>query len=244
MPSMSRPSSDSPVPVVVIGLGKLGNGVVEALVERADVRIVAAVDIDPRRLGKDVGKLVGRAAIGVSVSDRVPDAPDGGVAMVMTGSRMRELHPVLLSLIESGYDVLTSAEELVYPWHEFPRESLALDLAARQAGRRVLGAGANPGFLMDLLPIVLSLSTRGLLRLHATRALDLRPHRANRLMRFVWASRSRASGVSGQRCFLGTSGFASRSTRWQTLSDGPSIAWTSYGPSRLSFSLSPATAST
>jgi 2,4-diaminopentanoate dehydrogenase len=178
----SRPSRT--VPVALLGLGKLGTSVVEALLDRWDVRIVSAVDLDPARVGRDLGELLGRDPIGVIVDDELPAAREGGVAMIMTGSRMREVRPVIEAMLERGYDVLTSAEELAYPWHEFPEDSRELDELARRHGRRVLGAGANPGFLMDVVPVVLSLSTRELARVSVTRSLDLRPHRAHRLIRF------------------------------------------------------------
>ena len=52
--------------------------------------------------------------------------------------------------------MVSSCEELSYPWLQAPEAAAALDAAARAAGVSVVGTGVNPGFAMDYLPIVLS----------------------------------------------------------------------------------------
>lgn len=175
-----------PVRTVLIGLGKLGLTVAEGLLDRRDVRVVGAVDVDPGKAGVDVAELVGRMPIGVPVTDALtPEAWEADVAVLMTSSRMASVVAPIAELLDRGLDVLTSAEELAYPWREFPDESRRLDALARERGATLLGTGANPGFLMDVLPVVLSLATQDVRRLRIVRAMDLRPHRAERLTRFA-----------------------------------------------------------
>lgn len=175
-----------PVTAVLVGLGKLGLTVAEGLIARSDVRIVAAVDVDPAKQGADLGTVVGAAPIGVTVTTQLPDeARDADVAVLMTHSRMAALIEPIAELLDDGVNVLTSAEELAYPWREFPQESERLDALARERNVTLLGAGANPGFLMDALPVALSVTTQQLRRLKVVRSMDLRPHRAARLRRFA-----------------------------------------------------------
>ena len=50
----------------------------------------------------------------------------------------------------------SSCEELAFPWPAAPDWSAEVDRLAKEAGVSVLGAGVNPGFLMDLLPAALT----------------------------------------------------------------------------------------
>lgn len=179
-------TTNRPIRVALMGLGKLGLSVAEGLLARDDVDIVAAVDLDPAKEGRDLGRLAGTTDAGVAITTDLPDRPGGCDAVVlMTGSRMDEVADVVAALVQRGHNVLTSAEELAYPWAEFPQQSRRLDDLARRHGVSILGAGANPGFLMDALPVVLSLATQDIRRIRISRSMDLRPHRAQRLTRFA-----------------------------------------------------------
>ena len=181
-----KSNDNRPVNVVLIGLGKLGLTVANGLGARSEIRIVGAVDLDPGKAGVDLGGLTGGAPTGVEVSPELADdAWSADVAVVMTSSRIVELVDLVSRLLEKGIDVVTSAEEMAYPWREFPEESRRLDEIARRHGSTLVGAGANPGFLMDVVPVVLSCATQDVRHLQVTRAIDLRPHRETRLRRFA-----------------------------------------------------------
>jgi 4-hydroxy-tetrahydrodipicolinate reductase len=64
--------------------------------------------------------------------------------------------PQILNGIDAGLPVVSTTEELSYPW--FPQQELAqkIDAMAREAGLAVVGTGVNPGYAMDTLPIVLT----------------------------------------------------------------------------------------
>ena len=48
-----------PTKVMIMGLGPIGAGVARQLLSRSNFKIVAAVDIDPAKVGKDLGELLG-----------------------------------------------------------------------------------------------------------------------------------------------------------------------------------------
>ncbi|MBL0008033.1 MAG: hypothetical protein IPP25_12920 [Saprospiraceae bacterium] len=54
-------------------------------------------------------------------------------------------------MINAGLSVVSTCEELFYPWNSSDEWSKTIDLAAKDKGVAVLGTGVNPGFLMDSL---------------------------------------------------------------------------------------------
>jgi len=59
-------------------------------------------------------------------------------------------------IIESGTDVISICEELSYPFRYYPDLSKELDLLAKSKDVTIVGTGINPGYLMDLLPIIIT----------------------------------------------------------------------------------------
>ncbi len=54
--------------VLQFGLGPIGQACVRTLVEKAGVELTGAVDIDPAKVGKDVGDVVGlKTKLGIAV---------------------------------------------------------------------------------------------------------------------------------------------------------------------------------
>lgn len=146
--------------VIQIGLGYIGLAVTQILAERKGYKLVAAVDINPDLIGRDLGELAGISGrLGVSVSGSVSEALSAtrsDVAVLTTTSRMEGITPQVLELAGHGLRVVSTCEELVYPWRTHPELARQIDNAARDKGATVLSTGVNPGFLMDFLPMVLT----------------------------------------------------------------------------------------
>lgn len=176
-------ASGQPLDVAIVGLGTLGLNVARSLVELTDrFRLVAAIEQHAEHLhGRDVGELVGAGPRGVLVTGSLPEGVQPAVAIVVTYSRLSAVEATIRELVERGVNVVTSAEELGYPWHEFPATSQSLDALARYHGVSVLGVGANPGFIMDALPAVMSLACRGIRSVAISRTLDLTHQREHKL---------------------------------------------------------------
>jgi hypothetical protein len=73
-----------------------------------------------------------------------------------TSSSLESIVPQLQAILEAGLPVVSTTEELSYPW--YPQKELAekIDAMAKEAGFAVVGTGINPGFAMDTLPTVLT----------------------------------------------------------------------------------------
>jgi hypothetical protein len=148
------------IKVVQYGLGPIGLGIVEVLLSRPWVEFVGAIDIDKNKVGKDVGQLLPNPVhTGVKVSDKASDvlrktSPD--TVTHATSSYMKIVHSQILEIIEHGASVVSTAEELSYPFVKYPDLARELDEHARTRKTSVLGTGVNPGFLLDTMAVVLS----------------------------------------------------------------------------------------
>lgn len=152
----------TPVRVAHVGLGAIGREVVRLVLRRPDLRLVAACDISPDLVGASLGSVLGGdLADDVTVVGSLAGAPlaDPGDELVVThttSSSISACLPELLTAVEAGAHVVSSCEELSYPWLRAPHEAARLDAAAKAAGVSVVGTGVNPGFAMDYLVVVLS----------------------------------------------------------------------------------------
>lgn len=62
----------------------------------------------------------------------------------------------IIEILESGLDVVSTAEELSFPWLTHSEEAAEIDGVAKRVGKTVLATGVNPGFVMDSLPLNLT----------------------------------------------------------------------------------------
>ncbi|TDE08460.1 dihydrodipicolinate reductase [Jiangella asiatica] len=165
------------IPVLGYGLGPIGLGVAALLAGRDGVTLVGAVDIDPDKIGTDLGLLHGGGKNGVRVTSEVPAAPPGGVAVHATGSGLVDVAPQLEELLDRGWNVVSTCEQLVHPWSVDAQVALRLDALAHDRERSVLGSGINPGYLMDTLVLMLTGACTAVRGVHVTRVVDTNARR-------------------------------------------------------------------
>jgi len=144
---------------VHVGIGPLGQKVLRYAVERGCFNIVVAVDNDPEKAGKDLGQLCGIEPLGITVRDNLADAIKGqsvDVALVTTVSSIVTLESQVAELANAKLNIVSTCEELFFPWKTNPQVAGRIDDICRRNGVACVGTGVNPGYLMDLLPTVLS----------------------------------------------------------------------------------------
>jgi 2,4-diaminopentanoate dehydrogenase len=148
------------IKVMHVGLGPIGAGVVRQVASRKGFTIVAAVDIDATKVGRDLGDVcgVGRK-LRVKVTDDIRSAvkstrPD--VAILCTRSSLRKVVPEFEAVLKLGVPIVSTTEELAYPVRSNAAAARKIDAMAKRARVAVLGTGVNPGFTMDALPIALT----------------------------------------------------------------------------------------
>jgi 2,4-diaminopentanoate dehydrogenase len=165
------------IPVLCYGLGPIGLAIAAVLCDRAGVTVTGAVDIDPAKAGADLSALLDRPAPIVTVASQPGHSGGGGVAVHATGSRLAAVQPQLADLLERGWNVLSTCEELVYPEAADPAIAERLQALALRHGRTVLGAGINPGFLLDGLVLVLSGACTAVRGVQVRRVVDTNARR-------------------------------------------------------------------
>lgn len=158
------------------GLGAIGSGVVRALLNDPNIEVVGAIDPHPAKAGKDLGEVAGVGhQLGVLVSfdaEAVLNDIYADVVVHCTGSSVPEVYPQLMQLIGAEKSIISSCEELSFPWLRYPDLTQKLDRRAKETGVRVLGTGVNPGFVMDLLPLMAATISRQVKSVHVTRIVD------------------------------------------------------------------------
>ncbi len=159
---------------VQYGVGPIGSRIVQTALERG-VRFVGAVDIDPEKVGTDLGSLVSAVdSLGVRVTDNVSEALSSSPQLVFhsTVSSLEAATPQLVEILRAGANVVSTTEELSYPWERFPEAASRIDEEARNNGVTCLGTGINPGFAMDVFPAILSSGCRSLDEIRVQRVQD------------------------------------------------------------------------
>jgi len=153
-------SASKEVRVLIYGVGAIGSRIARLVLKKKGFKIVGAVDVSPDRMGKDLGEVIGISReLGVVVSEdaeKTLSSVKADVAVHATSSFLKTVYPQIASIIEHGVNVVSTCEELAYPYIVDASLAASLDSLAKKHGVTVLGTGINPGFLMDTLPIALS----------------------------------------------------------------------------------------
>jgi hypothetical protein len=175
-----------PFKVLQIGFGTIGGPIAKAIIERENLELVAVVDVNPDFHGKTVEDVMSFEADSSTVIHSSIDAALGkdqssppDAALIMTLSDLSKVSPTILQCLRVGMHVVSICEELSYPFARHPELAKKIDAAAREAGRTVVGTGINPGYLMDLLPIVATAPLQEVDTIHVTRVIDSSRRRAS-----------------------------------------------------------------
>lgn len=169
---------DNSLSIIVVGLGPIGLEIIRNSPEKS---IIGAVDIDPNIFGKDVGQLAGCGNINVQVVDTVKSIeliPETRpIAIHATGSNLEHVWPQIKELLNNGYSVVSTCEELAFPWYSQPSLASEIDNYAKEKGLSVIGTGVNPGFIMDTLAVCFSMIIANPTELNVIRKVDVSKRR-------------------------------------------------------------------
>jgi 2,4-diaminopentanoate dehydrogenase len=167
--------------VLHFGLGPIGAAIVRQVAGRPGFKIVGGIDIDPAKIGRDLGEVVGASKrLGVKVSGDAAKAlrsakPD--VVMLCTASSIKKVMPQIETILKSKTAIVSTTEELSYPGYTNIKYARQIHAWAKKAKVAVLGTGVNPGFAMDALPIMLTAVCERVDRVHVNRIQDARIRR-------------------------------------------------------------------
>jgi len=162
--------------VVLYGVGAVGSLIAKFLLEKEGVEIVGAIDKAEDKVGKDLGEVLGSARkLGINVSenaDSVLSRVEADIAVHTTTSFLKNTYPQIASIIKHNVNVVSTCEELSYPYVSEPELAEKLDKLAKKHNATVLGTGINPGFLMDTLVITLTAVCQKIEKIEAVRVMN------------------------------------------------------------------------
>lgn len=169
-----------PIKVAIMGLGAIGRGIARCALQKSELEIVAAIDLDPSRVGKKLSEVLDAPSpdvvIGKDASTEMKKAAPG-VLLHATGSRLADVEGEIAQALTAGLSVVSTCEELSYPWLRHPEIAERLDKLAQKRKLAVLGTGVNPGFVMDRLPATMGAVCGRVDRVKVVRVVDSRTRR-------------------------------------------------------------------
>jgi 2,4-diaminopentanoate dehydrogenase len=165
----------APLRMIQFGLGAVGTEIVR-LAHAKGLKVVGAVDNDPAKLGRDVGEIAEIGKLGVSVG-RPDSLCRPRVADIMLHATRYDPAAItddIVDFLRAGINVISTSGVSFLPGH---CRELAdrLDDAARAGGSTVIGTGLNPGFLQDVVPILMTSACESISKITSIRITDFSP---------------------------------------------------------------------
>lgn len=148
------------IKVIQCGIGAIGTEVMKLVLEKQNIKVIAAVDVRDQIVGKDLGEVIGIGRdVGIKVTNKVGEVfkkIKADVVILTTLSHFEEIFDTAREAIEAGKNVISTCEDAIFPWTRNPALAQKIDKLAKRKGVSFLATGINPGFMMDYLPISLT----------------------------------------------------------------------------------------
>jgi hypothetical protein len=162
--------------VIQYGVGPIGAALLRLMREKKAIEIIGGIDSDPAKAGRDLGEVAGApdAPWGVPVVGDAADMLSESADLVVhaTSSSLAAVADQLLACLAAEACVVSTCEELAYPFRKHPEISAKLDHEAKTWGVALVGTGVNPGFVMDKLVLTLSAAAQRIESARVTRIVD------------------------------------------------------------------------
>jgi 4-hydroxy-tetrahydrodipicolinate reductase len=161
---------------IQFGVGPIGASIARLMREKQAIEICGAIDTDPEKVGRDLGEVVGAkdAPWGIKISADAKEVLEMSADVVIhsTSSALPKVMDQLLACLEAEACVVSTCEELSYPYRTYPELAAKLDAAAKDWGVALVGTGVNPGFVMDKLLVTLAALSQRVAHAKALRVVD------------------------------------------------------------------------
>lgn len=197
-----------PLKTVHVGLGTIGLEILSAGVRAGICTPVACVDISPEIAGRGLPEVAGEQGlpdltVRADLQEALAEGAEAGAvaAVVSTGSHVAAIEPQLEAALSRGLRCICTCEELVFPWLRAATAADRLDALATDNDVALLGAGVNPGFVLDLLPFVLTRVCEQVEAVFARRVVDAtrrRPQLQAKIGSGMRPDESRAEAAEGR----------------------------------------------
>ena len=153
--------------VIVWGTGNVGRPAIRAVLSHRDLELAGVIVANPEKVGVDAGDIAGVEPTGIIATDNWQGVLAAGAdAVVYTATadiRPEEAMGDLLACLEAGVNVVSTAFYAFLDPASTPQEALQpIDAACQKSGASLLVSGIDPGWVMDMLPVVLSGAVSGI----------------------------------------------------------------------------------
>jgi hypothetical protein len=148
-------------PVAVWGTGNMGRTAIRTVLTHRALDLADVVVHDPAKVGRDAGELADVGPVGVVATDDIDAMLARGPAAVVyaaTGdTRPEEALDDILRCLRGGTNVVTpSIFGLLHPATANRRLSDKVNDACREGGTSFYVSGIDPGWMHDILPLLMS----------------------------------------------------------------------------------------
>lgn len=133
------------VRVAQYGAGKMSIYTMRYVYEKGG-EIVAAIDINPKVIGKDIGEVMGTENKGVKVeavenAEKVLKETNPDIVIVTTMSLIKDVEDALTLCAKLGINAITTCEEAFFPANSNPQITNKLDEIAKTTNCTITGSG-------------------------------------------------------------------------------------------------------
>ena len=148
----------SKIKVAQYGCGKMSAYTMKYAIEQG-MEIVAAIDINPNIIGKDISEIIGGSSTGISITS-ADDAeellrevnPD--ICIITTMSLIKDVEQALMLCAKLGINAITTCEEAFYPMNSSPNLTKELDALAKKTNCTITGSGYQDAFWGNLITTI------------------------------------------------------------------------------------------
>lgn len=141
-----------------IGCGKMSKYIMKYIYD-LEGKIVGAVDIDPEKIGKDIGIIMEKEPYHVKIEDiskldQLLKETKPDIAVIATLSYLNDIEDTIRTCVVNGVNVITTAEECFYAESSNPTLYKELDILARAYNVTITGCGYQDIFWGDLITTI------------------------------------------------------------------------------------------
>ena len=162
--------------VIQVGLGPMGIIINKLLNIRKNLNIKGVIDINPQLIGKKLSEILQTDVESDLIIEQdlevVLTKGKVDVVIIATSSSLDKIIPLIKKAANSGCNIISICEELSYPFQHYPKLSEELNVLGINNNVTILGTGINPGYLMDLLPIVVTAPCQSVKSIKVTRMMN------------------------------------------------------------------------